>query len=186
MRKIIASEFYTIDGLISDPDEKLEWVLNDFSKDVGEYEDSLYKDADTLLLGRITYKIFEEYWPSDAVPAEEADMANMINNYKKIVFSRTIDSVTWNNSVLMKKINPDEIKELKQQDGKNMLIIGSAQIVREFSRLGLIDEYHLLLHPVVLGAGKPLFNHFDKSQKLKLAETKTFTNGVVGLFYNQA
>jgi dihydrofolate reductase len=187
MRKIIASDFYTIDGLMSDPEDKMEWVLNNFSEDVGQYEDDLYDSADTLLLGRATYKIFEGCWPdarkNPAVPKEDHGMADTINKIKKIVFSRTLNDVSWNNSFLKKEINPAELKKMKQEEGKNMLVIGSAEIVQQLSTLGLIDEYHLLVHPVVLGKGKPLFKNSNGIQNLELAESKNFSNGVVGLFY---
>jgi dihydrofolate reductase len=189
MRKIIASEFYSLDGFISDPKEDMAWVLSDFSEDMGEYEDDIYKKADTLLLGRKTYRIFEGYWPAAAenpsTPAEDAGMAHTMNKIKKIVFSKTIKEVTWQNSYLKKEIDQDEINNMKKEEGKNMLVIGSSEIVQQFSRLGLIDEYHLLVHPVILGEGIPLFNNLKEMQKLKLFGSKQFSNGVVGLFYHR-
>jgi dihydrofolate reductase len=188
MRKIIVSEFYTLDGLISDPKDEMQWVLSNFSEDMGKYEDELYKNADTLLLGRVTYKIFEGYWPgaaeNPAAQEGDAEMSITMNNINKIVFSKTLNEVTWQNSILKKEINRDEIRKMKQEEGKNMLVIGSAEIVQQLSKLGLIDEYHLLLHPVVLGEGKPLFRNMQEKKDLKLASSKTFSNGVVGLFYN--
>ena len=187
MRKIIVSEFYTLDGLMSDPQDKMEWVLGIFSEDVGKYEDDLYDNADTLLLGRVTYKIFESYWPQAATnpstPKEDLEMAHKINDLTKIVFSKTLQKVEWRNSRLIKEINPEEIRKMKQQTGKDMLIVGSANIVQQFTNLGLIDEYHLLLHPVVLGSGKPLFKNIKDRHTLKLIKTNTFKNGVVGLYY---
>jgi len=189
MRKIVASEFYTLDGLMSDPKDEMDWVLSIFSEDVGKYEDDLYKQMDTLLLGRVTYKIFESYWPQAATnpstPKGEIEMAHKINNITKIVFSKTLPKVEWKNSRLIKEINPEEIMKMKQQKGKDMLIVGSANIVQQFTNLGLIDEYHLLVHPVVLGNGKPLFNNISERQNLKLVKTKTFRSGVIGLYYEK-
>jgi len=187
MRKIIVSEFYTLDGLMSDPQDEMDWVLSIFSEDVGKYEDELYNRMDTLLLGRVTYKIFESYWPQAATnpstPKGDIEMAHKINNITKIVFSKTLLKVEWRNSRLIKEITPEEIRKMKQQKGKDMLIVGSANIVQQFTNLGLIDEYHLLVHPVVLGSGKPLFKDLKDRYKLKLINTKIFKNGVVLLHY---
>lgn len=187
MRKIIVSEFYALDGLMSDPQDTMDWVLSIFSEDVGKYEDDLYNQVDTLLLGRVTYKIFESYWPQAATnpstPKGDIEMAHKINNITKIVFSKTLQKVEWRNSRLIKEINPEEIRKMKQQQGKDLLIVGSADIVQQFTNLGLIDEYHLLVHPVVLGSGKPLFKDIRDRVNLKFLKTKTFSSGVVLLQY---
>lgn len=187
MRKIIVSEFYTLDGLMSDPEDKMEWVLGIFNEEMGKYEGNLYDNADTLLLGRTTYKIFEGYWPqAPSNPASsqgDIEMAHKMKNITKIVFSHSMKGVEWENSILLKEINPEEIIKLKQGEGKNILVIGSASIVQQLTNLGLIDEYHLLLHPVVLGKGKPLFKDIRQKHNLRLLEAKTFSNGVVMLRY---
>ncbi len=187
MRKIIVSEFYTLDGLMSDPEDKMEWVLGSFNDEMGKYESDLYDSADTLLLGRTTYKLWEGYWPTAASnPATsqgDIEMAHKINSITKIVFSHSMESVEWNNSKLLKEIDPEEIIKMKQGKGKNILVIGSASIVQQLTNLGLIDEYHLLVHPVVLGSGKPLFKDIRQKHDLKLLEARTFKNGVVMLRY---
>lgn len=167
MRKIIVSEFYTLDGLMSDPEDKMEWVLGSFNDEMGTYEGDLYNNADTLLLGRTTYKIFEGYWPqaasNPATSQGDIEMAHKMNKITKIVFSPSMEGVEWENSKLLKEINLEEIVKLKKEKGKNILVIGSASIVQQLTNLGLIDEYHLLLHPVVLGNGKPLFRISGKN-----------------------
>jgi dihydrofolate reductase len=172
---------------MSDPEDKMEWVLSSFNEEMGKYESDLYDSADTLLLGRTTYKIFEGYWPTAASnPATsqgDIEMAHKINNITKIVFSHSMEGVEWKNSKLLKEINPEEIIKMKQAKGKNILVIGSASIVQQLTNLGLIDEYHLLLHPVVLGSGKPLFKDITQKYDLKLLEAKTFKNGVIMLRY---
>lgn len=187
MRKIIASEFYTLDGLMSDPKDEMAWVIDTFSEDMGKYEDELYANADTLLQGRLTHQIWENYWPqavdNPETPEGEQKMARVINDMKKVVFSKTLKKVTWKNSVLFNHIDRDEILKMKQQEGKNILVIGSSSIFQQLTNLGLIDEYHLLLHPVVLGKGKPLFKGVDRKVGLKLVRTQIFQNGVAGLVY---
>ncbi|MCZ7385267.1 MAG: dihydrofolate reductase family protein [Candidatus Methanoperedens sp.] len=187
MRKIIVSEFYSLDGLMSDPEDKMEWITGTFNEEMGKYEGGLYDSADTLLLGRTTYKIFEGYWPTAASnPATsqgDIEMAHKMNNITKIVFSHSMEGVEWKNSKLLKEINPEEIVKLKKEKGKNILVIGSASIVQQLTNLGLIDEYHLLVHPVVLGSGKPLFKNIKDRLSLKLVNAETFKNGVVLLLY---
>jgi dihydrofolate reductase len=187
MRKIIASEFYTIDGLMSDPDDQMDWVMANFSPEMGKYEKDLYGSSDTLMLGRVTYKIFEGYWPSaetsPSTPKEEMWMAHKINEMQKIVFSRSLKSLSWKNSTLIADLIPEEINTMKEQPGRDILVIGSANIVQQLTNSGLIDEYHLLLHPVILGEGKPLFKDLKERHDLDLIKTETFSNGVVLLQY---
>jgi dihydrofolate reductase len=146
MRKLIVTEFYSLDGLMSDPEDQMDWVTINFSQDMGKYVDDVYANADTLFLGEVTYKIMANYWP-------------------------TADT------------NPEEIKKMKQEPGKNMLVAGSASIVQQLTNFGLIDEYHLLVHPVILGNGKPLFKDIRERHNLKLISTEVFKNGVVLLRY---
>lgn len=182
-RKIIATEFYTLDGLMSDPKDEMEWVLSTFSEDLGKYEDELYDQSDTLILGRVTYKIFESFWPTAEEDPTNGEMAKKINRAAKIVFSKSLKEVSWRNSKILNDINPEEINKLKKQNGKDILIVGSAEIVKQFTNLGLIDEYHFIVHPVILSEGKPLFKNLKAQVNLKLKEMKQFSNGVVGLFY---
>jgi len=185
MRKIIATEFYTLDGLISDPKDQMEWVTATFSEDLGKYEDELYDQSDTLILGRVTYKIFEGFWPTAEEDPTNGEMAKKINRAAKIVFSKSLKEVSWRNSKILNDINPEEINKLKKQNGKDILIVGSADIVKQFTNLGLIDEYHFIVHPVILSEGKPLFKNLNAQVNLKLKEMKQFSNGVAGLFYEK-
>lgn len=176
-----------MDGFMSDPKDEMDWVLADFDPELGKYEDDLYDGADTLFLGRVTYKIFEGFWPSAASNPEtskdDAKMAHKINNIMKIGFSKTLRGVEWENSKLLKEIDPEEISKMKEASGKNILVVGSSTIVQQLTNIGLIDEYHFVVHPVILGKGKPLFKDREARHKLKLFDTKTFTNGVVLLKY---
>jgi dihydrofolate reductase len=189
MRKIIATEFYSVDGLMSDPKDTMEWVTVSFDPELGKYEDDLYDNADTLLLGRVTYKIFESYWPTAATnpdtPKGDIEMAHKINNITKIVFSKSLKKVEWKNSKILNEINPKEIMRMKQSSGKNILIVGSASIVQQLTTLGLIDEFHFVFHPVILSQGKPLFKNIDHQVKLKLLKTKIFQTGVILACYQK-
>ena len=191
MRKVIASTFVTLDGLMVGPNEEMDWVLDNLD---GEMENDIadqLKNVDAILLGRVTYQIMANYWPTATTGAsvrrsqgaEDPIITDKMNNLPKIVFSKTLQKAEWKNSRLIKENIKDEILKIKQQPGKDMVILGSASIVQTFTNLGLIDEYRLLLHPVVLGSGKPLFKDIKDRLNLKLMKTKTYRNGVVSFDY---
>ena len=113
----------------------------------------------------------------------EREYARKLNAMRKVVFSKTLPSADWNNSTLLREIAPAEIEKMKQEPGREMLIYGSASVVRALTNHGLIDEYQLLVHPVILGAGKPLFQDITEKQNLELVKTKPFPSGVIGLYY---
>jgi dihydrofolate reductase len=188
VRKIVATEFYSLDGLMSDPKDEMEWVTANFPEALGEYEDGIYDSSDTLLLGRTTYQIFEGYWPKAAADREMAgenyEMAQKIDSIAKVVVSSTLEQVDWQPTTILSSLDRDKIEDLKRQPGKNILVVGSASIVQQLSDLKLIDEYHLALFPVVLGEGKPLFK--DSNQSLKLASSRDVGNGVILLRYTPA
>ena len=177
----------TIDGFVAGPNGEMNWVTDLFDKDMGKYEDDLVTSADTLLLGRRTYQSFAGSWPkvsdNPSVSKEEKEYARKLNTMRKIVFSKTLDKVEWNNSTLMKEVVPNEIEKVKQEPGKDILIYGSASLVQTLANFGLIDEYQLLVHPVVLGAGKPLFRGPNDKLRLKLLRIQKFGSGVVALHY---
>ena len=186
-RKIIVTEWVTLDGFIAAPDNTMDFVGRLYDDVMGKYEDDFVSAADTLILGRVTYQSFAGAWPKvpdDASRSEgERAYARKLNAMRKVVFSRSLDKVEWNNSVLMKEIVPAEITKLKQQPGKNIVIYGSASVVQALTNLGLIDEYQLLVHPVVLGAGKPLFKDITKPVNLHLTQVDNRKSGVVVLYY---
>lgn len=185
MRNIIVTMWVSLDGFIAGPNGEMDWVMVD--ETMGKYEDDLVSAADTLLLGRVTYESFAGSWPKvpDNPSASEGEKiyARKLNAMRKVVISRTLSTVEWNNSTLLRETMPGEIEQLKQQPGRDIVIYGSASIVQTLTNLGLIDEYQLLVHPVILGSGKPLFTGLNAKQNLKLIETKTFPTGVVLLRY---
>lgn len=187
MRKLIVTEFYSLDGLMSDPEDQMDWVMTDFSQDMGTYVSDVYANADTLFLGEVTYKIMANYWPTADTNPEafqgDAESAHVMNNLRKVVFSKNGQDLAWRNSALRTEIVPEEIEKMKHEPGKNVLVAGSASIVQQLTNFGLIDEYHLLVHPVILGNGKPLFKDIRDRHNLKLISTEVFKNGVVLLRY---
>jgi dihydrofolate reductase len=185
MRKIISTTWITLDGFIAGPNEAMDWVMVD--QEMGQYEDETVSAADMLLLGRVTYESFSGSWPhvpdNPGASEGEREYARKLNAMRKVVFSTTLPSADWNNSTLLREIAPAEIEKMKQEPGRDMLIYGSASLIRALTNHGLIDEYQLLVHPVILGDGKPLFQNIKARWQLELVKTKPFASGVIGLFY---
>lgn len=185
MRKVIVTEYVTLDGVMEDPagTEGAGLGAWSFQFDRGPEGDKFKLDealaSEALLLGRVTYQGFAEAWPSRT---DEVGFADKMNSMPKLVVSTTLEEVEWNNSTLIKGNVAEEVSKLKQQPGGDMLIYGSRQLVNTLMQHDLIDEYRLMVFPVVLGSGKRLFRDGSKTT-LRLIDTKTFSSGIVLLSY---
>ena len=184
MRRVIVSEFVSLDGVIEDP----RWTFRFMSE---ERERFKFDDppSDALLLGRVTYEGFAAAWPNMMEQyegprrAELQEYTDMMNGYPKYVVSTTLEEpLEWSNSTLIKGNVAEEVSRLKQQPGKDILVFGSGDLVNTLMQHGLIDEYRLMVFPVVVGSGKRLFDNIETTV-LRLVETKTFGSGVVVLSY---
>ena len=188
MRKVILSNMVTLDGFFEGPNKELDWQIVDGENK--EYAIDLLSKVDALLFGRVTYQLMADYWPAAATnpstSKSDLEIADKMNNLPKIVFSKTLQEVKWNNSRLVKENIAKEISKMKQQPGKDMVIFGSGSIVSTFMQHGLIDEYRIIVNPIVLGNGNPLFKGINGKQNLKLLNTKVFDSGIVILFYEPA
>lgn len=180
MRKIVAGEFLSLDGVMEAPNE---WHFPYFNDEMGEAVGSQMAESDTMLLGRRTYEGFAAAWPN--MPSDEPG-ADYMNNTPKLVVSTTLTTVEWQNSTLLSGNLVEEITKLKQQPGKNIGVSGSATLVRWLLRENLLDELRLLVHPIVVGRGKRLFEGMDDRLPLKLLDSKTFSTGVLFLTYGPA
>ncbi|MBO3746829.1 dihydrofolate reductase family protein [Streptosporangiaceae bacterium NEAU-GS5] len=180
MRKLRAVYFISLDGVVESPDK---WHFPYFSDEMGEVIGSVMTDADAVLMGRSNFLDWQGYWPG--VTPEQDPFAAFVNNVKKYVVSSTLDSVTWNNTEILRGGDglADEITRIKEQPGKGIYIQGSPTLVRALLREGLVDELVLLQHPIVVGSGQRLFDDFGKQVPLKLAESKAFPTGVLALTY---
>jgi len=182
MRKLIAAMNMTLDGFC----DHTAMIADD---DLHRHYDEILSNADTLLYGRITYQLMESYWPAVVKnptgnkPIDE--FAVLIDNISKIVFSRTLKNVAWKNVKLAKGGIKEEVLELKQQAGKNILA-GSPGLIATLTQLGLIDEYQLCVQPTILGNGLPLFKNINDRINLKLIKTKSFGSGSITLYYESA
>jgi dihydrofolate reductase len=185
MRKVILSNMVTLDGFFEGPNKELDWHIVD--EEFNQYANDLLSNVDALLFGRVTYQLMADYWPAAATnpstPKSDVEIADKMNNLPKIVFSKTLQEVKWNNSRLVKDNIAEEISKMKQQPGKDMVIFGSGSIVSTLMQHGLIDEYRIIMNPIVLGKGNSLFKGIKDKHNLKLLKTKVLGSGVVILYY---
>ena len=182
MRKVTAGLFVSLDGVTESPER---WQLPYFSDEMGEAVGAAMAAADAMLLGRVTYEEFASYWPG--VSSENQPFADHMNNTPKYVVSRTLEEpLEWNNSTLIKGNVADEISRLKRRPGKDIGITGSVTLVQILLQENLLDELGLMIHPVVVGSGKRLFEEGGDPKGLKLVDSKTFSTGVVYVTYRPA
>ena len=178
MRKLFWQMNVTLDGFMEGPNRELDFTAGFEDQDFDRYASDMLKSIDAVLLGRRTYELFADYWPSATGPD-----ADRLNELPKIVFSRTLEEVDWNNSRLVADNVAEEVAKLKQEPGKDLALFGSADLAATFIRLGLIDEYRILVTPVVLGSGTPMFRDVNERIALKLLKAATWSSGMVALDY---
>jgi len=159
MRKMIVSNLISLDALLEGPNAELDWFQVD--DEFRDYSQKMLAVMDTILFGRITYQLMVNYWPTEHAIRTDPKVAEKMNNLQKVVFSRTLSKVDWNNTRLVKDNIAAEaarLKEMPGPEGKNIVILGSGSIVSGFATLGLIDEYWIVLNPLIMGQGKPIKN----------------------------
>jgi dihydrofolate reductase len=182
MRDVIIFDAITLDGFFEGPGNDISWhrvddEFNDFSWEQ-------IKGCDTIMFGRKTYELMAAYWPSSEAVTSDPVTAELMNTWPKIVFSRTIKEAAWNNTRLVKSA-VDEVRRLKDLPGKSLIIFGSANLSASLTAAGLIDWYNLMVMPVLLGTGTPLFQGINKPLNLHLEASRVFRNGNVLLTYQK-
>ena len=178
MRKVVAVELVSLDGVVESPEE---WAFSYSNEETEEANASGMAASDALLLGRVTYEGLAAFWPNQP---GGTPMVDYINSVPKFVVSRTLEGpLEWNNSTLIKGDVAEDITGLQRQPGKNITIIGSPTLVRSLLAKELLDELRLMVHPVVVGGGKRLFEDGGEQKALDLVDSKTFGTGVVYLTY---
>src|SRR4051794_12308971 len=164
MKKVVVLNRISIDGFFAGPNGEMDWFVRDPEVDKAVHEPV---ETGTILLGRLTYQLFESFWPHVAkdpnAPKELLATAKELDQLTKVVFSTTLQETTWQNSQLIKEDVAGEVRRLKQGNGPAMMIFGSGTIIQQLADQGLIDEYLLIVTPVILGVGKPLFKDVAKS-----------------------
>jgi len=182
MRKVVAAEFLSLDGVMESPDQ---WHFPYFNDEMGQAVGEGFETSDALLMGRVLYEEWVAFWPNQN--PEENPVAERMNGVRKYVVSTTLqEPLEWNNASLIGGDVAEEISQLKQQPGKDIVISGSGALVRSLLDYGVLDELKLMVHPIVVGSGKKLFEDGEKRTALELVESKTFTTGVVYLTYRPA
>lgn len=181
MRKLIVSNLMSLDGYFEGPNHEIDWFV--VEEAFLAYAKEMLRSVDTILFGRRTYEHMAAYWPS----APKDEIADKMNSLQKLVFSSTLNKAEWNNSCLVKGNIAGEVSALKRQPGKDMVVLGSAMLASFLLQEGLIDEYRIILDPIILGRGNPLFGEIKQRVRLKLKDAKPLaSSGVVILYYEKA
>ena len=176
MRKIVAGLFISLDGVTESPQD---WNLQYFNDEMGQAIGASMAQKDTLLLGHNTFDEFAAYWPDKS--GEDDPFAEFINNTPKVVVSTTLGEVDWQPTTVVRDL--DAVRTLKMQLGKDIGMTGSVTLVRSLLQAGLLDELDLLIHPIVLGSGKRLFDDVTAQMPLELLRSETFKTGVISATY---
>ena len=190
MRRLIVSEFVTVDGVMQAPggvDEDTEggfqhggWQMAYFDDMFGRHVMGGFAETDALLLGRTTYDIFAAYWPHQP---EDDPVAPTMNGLKKYVVSDTLEAAEWANSTVIRGDVPGRIRRLKAEEGKDIRVIGSGTLVQTLANEDLVDQYDLMIHPIILGRGKHLFKEGVRTMELRLVDSQVTSTGVLLLTY---
>lgn len=184
MRTLVVFNQVTLDGYFADAHGDMSWA----HKDPNDAEWNAFvagnaKGGGVLLFGRITYELMASYWPTPAALTQAPEVARSMNRMQKVVFSRTLAKASWQNTTLVKSDLVAAVRRMKQEPGEGMAILGSGSIVSQLTQAGLIDEYQIVVNPLVLGQGKSMFAGLTDKRLLTLTKTRAFGNGNVVLCY---
>jgi dihydrofolate reductase len=182
MWKVVASEFVSLDGVVESPEK---WHFPYFNDQMGDAIGAAMATSDAMLMGRVLYEEWAAFWPKQ--DPDENPVAAQMNGVRKYVVSTTLEEpLEWQNSTLIGDNVAEEISKLKEQPGKDISISGSPTLVRSLLEEDLLDELRLMLHPIVVGSGKRLFEDGGDQKALQLVDSKTFSTGVLYLTYRPA
>jgi len=182
MTKLMVFNQVSLDGFISDAKGDMSWAHRDDAEWKAFTAENAKGDA-TLLFGRVTYEMMASFWPTPFAIQNMPDVATRMNKLTKVVFSRTLEKALWSNTSLVKGDLAAEVRTMKKTPGPMMVLMGSASIVSQLAQEGLVDEYQIVVNPVVLGSGKSMFGGVTGRLDLKLTRTRTFGNGNILLCY---
>jgi dihydrofolate reductase len=185
MRKVVVFNHVTLDGYFVDNKGDMSWAHRKEGAEWSKFaaDNTSAGAGGQMLFGRITYQLMASYWPTPAAAKADPVLADAMNSARKIVFSRTLDKGSWKNTKVVKGDLTAEVRQMKREPGKDILIFGSGTIVSQLSQEGLIDEYKIIVNPLVLGKGRTMFDGVKDKMTLKLSNTRAFGNGNVLLTY---
>ena len=184
MRRLVVFNNVTVDGYFAAANGEIQWAQRNAQDE--EYNAFVAGNANgegQLLFGRITYQMMASFWPTPMAMEQLPTIAKGMNRMPKVVFSRTLKEATWNNTKLLTGDLVEEVRRMKNEAGPDMAILGSGSIVSQLARAGLIDEFQVMVNPVILGGGRTMFDEVGKKLNLKLETTRAFRNGNVLLNY---
>lgn len=181
MRKIRLYINVTLDGYVAGPNGELDWLFRTMTPAQQAWTTAFLREVDTILIGHTTYLEQAAFWPS-----QTGEMATLMNSHTKIVFSSRLPTLEWNNSRLASADVAQEIARLKREPGRDIYVTGGARLSRSLSQKGLIDEYNLTIHPILLGSGMPLFREPSEEIALTRVHTIPFESGAIHLIYQKA
>jgi dihydrofolate reductase len=184
MRKLIVFNHVSLDGYFTDVNGDMSFAQN--ATPDPEWDAFVAGNASgggMFVFGRVTYELMASFWPTPLAAENMPDIAQQMNNLLKVVFSRTLEEASWNNTKLVKSDLTGEIRRMKQEEGDGMVIFGSGTIIAQLAQEGLIDEYQIVVNSVALGNGRTMFDGMKEKLPLKLTKTRTFGNGNVLLCY---
>jgi dihydrofolate reductase len=182
MRRLIAFEHVSLDGFFVDAHGDMSWAHKQ-DPEWSEFQGSNASGDASLLFGRVTYEMMASFWPTPAAMEMAPAVAEAMNKMPKAVFSRSLNKASWQNTTLLKGDIVAEVRRMKNEPGPGMAILGSGSIVSQLAQAGLIDEFQIVVNPIVLGRGKTLFDGAKEKIALKLLKTRAFGNGNVVLYY---
>jgi len=184
MRKLIADPIISLDGYFTSPNNKIDW-FGEFDSEEWTWSSDILRSADAMLYGRVTYEEFRQFWPTPEPKQMGIDpyLIERLNNLPKIVFSKSLTETPWKPASLVREDPGAAVAMLKQEPGKDMVVVGSGTLVASLLQDDLIDEYFIRVRPIILGTGRALFVDSKTRHRLRLVSTKTFKSGTIGLHY---
>jgi len=184
MRRLLVFNSVSLDGYFVDQNGDMSWAhVRDRDGDFNEFVQGNASGGGELLFGRITYDLMAGYWPTPLAIKNDPVVAEGMNSLPKVVFSRTMEKASWSNTRLVKGDPAAEVRKMKKAPGNGLVIMGSGTIVSQLAQEGLIDEYQVVVIPVILGEGRTMFDGVQKKLALKLTKSRVFSNGNVFLCY---
>ena len=185
MRSLIVFNHVSLDGYFVDKKGDMRWAHRQ-DPEWNEFVAGNARGGGVLLFGRVTYEMMASYWPTPLAAQNSPAVAEHMNNLQKVVFSRTLDKASWNNTKLVKGDLAMEVRKMKQESGQGLVIMGSGTIVSQLAQEGLIEEFQIVVCPIVIGSGRSLFEGVTEKLNLKLTKSRTFGNGNVYTCYEPA
>ena len=182
MRSLIVFNHVSLDGYFVDKKGDMRWAHKQ-DPEWNEFVAGNARGGGVLLFGRVTYEMMASYWPTPMAAQNSPAVAEHMNNLQKVVFSRTLDKASWNNTKLVKGDLATEVRKMKQESSEGLVIMGSGTIVSPLAQEGLIDEFQIVVCPIVIGSGRTLFEGVTEKLNLKLRKSRTFGNGNVYTCY---